>query len=50
MITQRKVMIPIFDYKLTIVIYDDWDEVSHMFDDGPEGSDKTYIWGSTCSY
>lgn len=26
MITQRKVMIPIFDYKLTIVIYDDGPE------------------------
>lgn len=36
MITQRKVMIPIFDYKLTIVIYDDWNETRHMFDDGPE--------------
>lgn len=36
MITQRKVMIPIFNYNLTIVIYDDWNEVSHMFNGGPE--------------
>lgn len=28
MITQKKVIIPIFDYKLTIVIFDDWNELS----------------------
>lgn len=27
MITQKKLIIPIFDYKLTIVIFDDWDEL-----------------------
>lgn len=36
MITQRKFNIPIFDYKLTVVIYDSWDEVKHCFDDGPK--------------
>ena len=36
MITQKKMTVPIFDYKLTIVIFDKWDEVSHLFDGGPE--------------
>ena len=36
MVTQKKIVIPIFDYKLTIVIFDKWDEVSHLFDGGPE--------------
>ena len=36
MITQKKMIVPIFDYKLTIVIFDKWDEVSHLFDGGPE--------------
>lgn len=36
MITQKKINIPIFDYKLTIVIFDKWEEVDHMFDHGPE--------------
>ena len=34
MITQKKMIVPIFDYKLTI--FDKWDEVSHLFDGGPE--------------
>jgi hypothetical protein len=38
MITQRKTIIPIFDYRLDIIIYDDWDEVKHLFDGGPEPS------------
>lgn len=47
MITQRKVIIPIFDYKLTIVIYDDWDEVRHMFDGGPAPRAVTrYTYGA----
>lgn len=29
MITQRKINIPIFDYKLTIVITDSWDEIKN---------------------
>lgn len=29
MITQKKIKIPIFNYKLTIIIYDNWSEVSH---------------------
>lgn len=36
MITQKKMIVPIFDYKLTIVIYDKWSEVEHLFDGGPE--------------
>nr|DAP80936.1 MAG TPA: hypothetical protein [Crassvirales sp.] len=36
MMTQRKINIPIFDYKLTIVIFDKWEEVEHLFDGGPE--------------
>lgn len=36
MITKKKINIPIFDYKLTIVIFDYWDEVKDWFDDGPE--------------
>ena len=27
MITKRKITIPIFEYKLTIVIFDDWEEL-----------------------
>lgn len=36
MIAQKKINIPIFDYKLTIVIFDKWEEVKHLFDGGPE--------------
>lgn len=31
MVTRKKINIPIFDYGLTIYIYDSWDEVKHMF-------------------
>jgi hypothetical protein len=30
MITQKKMIIPIFGYRLTVVIYDKWDEVKHL--------------------
>lgn len=30
MITQKKTIIPIFDYKLTIVIYDKWEELDRF--------------------
>lgn len=30
MITQRKIKIPIFDFKLTIVIFDDWEELKEF--------------------
>ena len=33
MITQKRMIIPIFNYKLSVVIYDDWDEVSHLDSD-----------------
>lgn len=33
MVTQKRMVIPIFNYKLSIVIYDDWDEVSHLDSD-----------------
>ena len=36
MITKRKTIIPIFDYRLDIIIFDNWDEVKHVFDNGPE--------------
>lgn len=36
MVTQKKINIPIFDYKLTIVIFDKWEEVEHLSDGGPE--------------
>lgn len=36
MVTSRKIIIPIYDYRLDIIIYDDWGEVSHIFDNGPE--------------
>lgn len=32
MITKRKCIIPIFDYKLTIVIFDKWDEIRNYMD------------------
>lgn len=36
MVTQKKINIPIFNYKLTIVIFDKWAEIEHLFDGGPE--------------
>lgn len=30
MITQRKITIPIFEFKLTIVIFDSWSEIEHL--------------------
>lgn len=27
MVTKKKMTVPIFDYRLTILIYDSWDEV-----------------------
>lgn len=33
MITKRKLVIPIFEYKLTICIYDKWDEVKQYASD-----------------
>lgn len=30
MITQKKMIIPIFDYNLTVIIYDDWNDVKHL--------------------
>lgn len=36
MVTKKKMTVPIFDYRLTILIYDSWDEVSYLFDSGPE--------------
>lgn len=29
MITKRRVIVPIFDYKLTIIIFDDWKELRY---------------------
>lgn len=36
MITRKTITIPIFDYRLSIIIYDQWDETKHLFDGGPE--------------
>lgn len=33
MITRKKMNIPIFDYGLTVIIYDNWEEVMHLFND-----------------
>lgn len=44
MITQKRMMIPIFDYKLTVIIYDDWNEAKHLFDDGNESRGITEIY------
>ena len=33
MITQKRMIVPIFNYKLGIVIYDEWDEVKHLDSD-----------------
>lgn len=33
MVTQKRMIIPIFNYKLAVVIYDDWDEVRHLDSD-----------------
>ena len=30
MITQKKMIIPIFDYKLTVVIFDKWEELGRF--------------------
>lgn len=30
MITQKKMIVPIFDYKLTIVIFDKWEELDRL--------------------
>lgn len=30
MITQKRLIVPIFNYKLSIVIFDDWEEVKHL--------------------
>lgn len=30
MITQKRMTIPIFNYKLAVIIYDNWDEVGHL--------------------
>lgn len=36
MITSKKIVIPIYNYRLDIIVYDDWNEVSYIFDNGPE--------------
>lgn len=33
MITKRRINIPIFNYKLTIIIYDKWEEVKDLISD-----------------
>lgn len=51
MITQRSITIPIFEYKLTIIIYDSWDEISHKFEVEvePKGICKIYLGHTICA-
>ena len=51
MLTQRSLTIPIFNYKLTIIIYDNWNEVSHKFevDSEPAGICKIYSGYTLCA-
>lgn len=42
MITKKKMVIPIFDYQLTVIIYDDWNTVKHLFD-----NDEAPPWAIT---
>lgn len=44
MVTRKRINIPIFDYGLTIYIYDDWDEVKHMFNNIVEPRGVTAIY------
>lgn len=44
MVTRKKINIPIFDYGLTIYIYDSWDEVKHMFNYSYEPRGITAIY------
>lgn len=30
MITEKKIIIPIFEFRLTIVIFDKWEEITHL--------------------
>ena len=48
MVLQRKMIIPIFDFKLTVLIYDNWDEIKHNFqptDVAPKGV-TSYSYGA----
>lgn len=38
MTTQKRMTVPIFNYKLVIVIYDKWDEIKHL---DPSGDGNT---------
>lgn len=49
MITQKKIQIPIFKYKLTVIIYDNWDEVKHL-DYNPRQRDKAPAGFTTWQY
>lgn len=43
MVTQRNFVIPIFNYKLTVIIFDNWGEVKHLFNDTVEPKGITEI-------
>lgn len=38
MTTKKNLIIPIFDYRLTVIIFDDWDEVTYLMN--PEERDN----------
>lgn len=33
MVTQKRLTIPIFEYRLTVLVFDDWREVKHIFNE-----------------
>lgn len=43
MITQKKVIIPIFNYKMTIVIFDNWSELANSLPDEDLGKEAKAI-------
>lgn len=49
MITKRRLNIPIFNYKLVIVIYDKWEEVKDMHKGSIEPNAFTRIFPEGCS-
>ena len=48
MVTRKKINIPIFDYGLTIYIYDNWNEVKHMFEYASEPRGITAVYSGYC--
>lgn len=51
MITQRSLTIPIFNYRLTVIIFDNWEEVKHKFEGyaEPKGICKIHDGYTLCA-